>query len=122
MSEAHAVPAADTVEPVACGKSNVHPLRARRATLVVYLTGAAAHAHLPALLRSAVGSHVTNINSQRERVRVTLDIAPEDFTRTLHTLIATLPEATIGSIVRRAGTAQAVRPPDYCAAPRPGPR
>jgi hypothetical protein len=40
----------------------------------------------------------------RDSVRVVLDIAPEDFSFTLHTLMTTVPEAIIGSVVRQAGT------------------
>jgi hypothetical protein len=79
-------------------------LRSPRATLQIYLTGHAPDAHLPPLLRSPAGVYVTRTDVLHDSIRVVLDIAPEDFDFMLHTLMTTLPEATIGPIVRRVGT------------------
>jgi hypothetical protein len=62
---------------------------------------------LRALVHSPLGVYVTTIERVRNEVSVELDIAPDDLDFTLHTLIATLPVATIGRISRRVGNAGA---------------
>jgi hypothetical protein len=84
--------------------SNVVPLRALRAQFEVFLTGASPDAlrkHLVTLLHSPLGVYVSRTNASRNMVCVELKVAPEDLDFTLHTLITTLPEATIGPIKRR---------------------
>lgn len=58
-------------------------------------------AQIRALLHCPLGVYVAGIEAVRGDVRVTFDIAAEDFDFTLHTLIATLPQATIGRVSRR---------------------
>lgn len=91
----------DTLLPQPASKpvqrSNVIPFPAARALLLVALP----HAQLRALLRSPLGVYVVNTETGREEVGVQLDIAREDLDFTLHTLIATLPVATIGPLKRR---------------------
>ncbi|HTH62679.1 MAG TPA: hypothetical protein VL689_21325 [Paraburkholderia sp.] len=104
MSYAQAVPLSPASRSTAPATSNVVPLRSPRATVQVYLTGNTPGNHLFTLLHSPLGVYVTHTDTLRDSVRVSLDIAPEDFDFTLHTLMTTLPEATIGSIVRRTNT------------------
>lgn len=104
MSYAQAVSLSNTPRPAANVTANVLPLRSPRATLQVFLTGHAPQAGLPTLMQSALGAHVSQTDVLRHSVRVVLDIAPEDLDFTLHVLMTTLPEATIGSVFRRAGT------------------
>lgn len=80
--------------------SNVVSLRASRATVQVYLTGSTPDAYLARLLQSPLGVYVMRSEALHDSVRVVLDIAPEDFSFTLHTLMTTVPEAIIGSVVR----------------------
>jgi len=81
--------------------SNVLPLRSPRATVQIHLTGKSLDLQLATLLHSPLGVYVTQTETLRDSVRVALDIAPEDFNFTLHTLITTVPEATIGAVTRR---------------------
>jgi hypothetical protein len=83
--------------------SNVIPLRARRVKLEVFLTGASpdsSRAQLATLLHSPLGVYISHTHTARDTVCVQFNIAPEDFDFTLHTLIITLPAATIGTITR----------------------
>jgi hypothetical protein len=102
MSYAQAVPLPSAPRSTAThALSNVLPLRSPRATVQVYLTGNTPDAHLPTLLQSPLGVYVAQTEVLRDCVRVAFDIAPEDFNFLLHMLLATVPEATIGSVTRR---------------------
>ena len=57
---------------------------------------------LRALLHSPLGVYVTRTERVNNEERIHFDIAPADLDFMLHTLIATLPEATIGRISRHA--------------------
>lgn len=84
-------------------RSNVVPLRAPRAQVEVFLTGASPDAlrtNLTRLFHSPLGVYVSSTNALRDKVCVHLNIAPDDLDFTLHTLIKTLPEATIGTLTR----------------------
>ncbi len=84
-------------------RSNVIPLRASRAQLEVFLTGTSPdtlRAHLATLFHSPLGVYVSRAEATRGKVCVHFNIATEDLHFTLHTLITTLPEATIGAITR----------------------
>jgi hypothetical protein len=84
-------------------RSNVVPLRAPRVQLEVFLTGTpreAFRAHLATLLHSPLGVYISQTQVLRDKVCVHFNIAPEDMDFTLHMLMATLPEATIGAITR----------------------
>ena len=104
MSYAQAVPLPSSPRSTATAPSNVVPLRSPRATVQVYLTGNTPDTHLSALLHSPLGVYVIQTEPLRDSVRVSLDIAPEDFNFTLHTLMTALPEATIGPVTPRIGT------------------
>ncbi|NVH72350.1 hypothetical protein FSB08_07170 [Paraburkholderia sp. JPY432] len=79
--------------------SNVIPFPSARSLLLVMLP----RPHLRALLHSPLGVYVINTETVRGEVRVQLDIAREDLDFTLHTLLTTLPAATIGALKRRVG-------------------
>jgi hypothetical protein len=82
-------------------RSNVVPLRAPRVRLEVLLTGTQSErlrADLATLFHSPLGVYVSHTEVSRDNVCVHLNIAPEDLDFTLHTLITTLSEATIGRI------------------------
>lgn len=98
MSYAQAVPFTDLVET----RAVVRP-RPARVALPVWLTGEHPEACLTKLLHSPLGIYVVQTETSNDSIRVTLDIAPEDFDFTLHTLVATLPEATVGHIAHRSG-------------------
>lgn len=105
MSYAQAVPRPSSPRSTATNvASNVLPLPSPRAIVEIYLTGKSPDLWLSTLLHSPLGVYVTQTDALRDSVRVTLDIAPEDFTFTLHTLMKTVPAATIGTITRRIGT------------------
>ncbi len=53
------------------------------------------------LFHSPLGVYVADSEIVRDGVRLQFDIAPEDLDFTLHTLIATLPQAVIGPLKRR---------------------
>jgi len=104
----------DTLAPQSAGRqvqrNNVIPFPSARALLCVTLphspydhTGT----QLRALLHSPLGVYVVNTESVREEIRVHLDIAREDLDFTLHTLLTTLPAATIGPLKRRVSSASA---------------
>ncbi|NML31394.1 hypothetical protein [Paraburkholderia antibiotica] len=78
-------------------RNNVIPFPSSRALLDVTLP----HLLLKTLLHSPLGVYVVSTETVREAVRVQLDIAREDLDFTLHTLLATLPAATIGPLKRR---------------------
>jgi hypothetical protein len=82
-------------------RTDALPLGASRAALEVALTGPtpeASRANLATLLRSPLGVYVIHTEVLRDSVQVRFDIAPEDLAFTMHTLLATLPEATIGAV------------------------
>ncbi|SMG58443.1 hypothetical protein [Paraburkholderia susongensis] len=91
-------------------RNNVIPFPSTRALLHVSLPHPP-HDHagtqLRALLHSPLGVYVVSTEAVRNEIRVQLDIAREDLDFTLHTLLSTLPAATIGPLKRRAGTAGA---------------
>jgi len=85
-------------------RAKVVPLRSPRAWLEIVLTAAtaeAARAHLATLFHSPLGVYVAQTTLARGAMRVQLDIAPEDFDFTLHTLMVTVPQATIGALLPR---------------------
>ncbi|WP_243460730.1 hypothetical protein [Paraburkholderia largidicola] len=84
-------------------RSNVVPLRAQRVQLEIFLTGISPDAfrnHLATLFHSPLGVYISHTHMLRNTVCVHFNIAPEDLDFTLHTLIATMSEATIGTITR----------------------
>jgi hypothetical protein len=94
------------VVPVArpVSRNNVIPLPAPRVLLPVTLkseTESCTRAQLATLLHSPLGVYVSSTQTVRGAIRVLLDIAPEDIDFTMHTLIATLSDATIGQMRRR---------------------
>ena len=92
-------------------RNNVIPFpSSQRVLLPVSLNFASpeqSRAQIRALLHCPLGVYVAGIEAIRGDVRVTFDIAAEDFGFTLHTLIATLPQATIGRVSRRTVKTQA---------------
>jgi|SRR5579863_2797106 len=66
-----------------------------------YASPEQSRAQIRALLHCPIGVYVAGIEAVRGDVRVIFDIAAEDFDFTLHTLIATLPQAAIGRLSRR---------------------
>lgn len=72
-----------------------------RAVFDVSLTGNTpeiSRANLVTLLHSPIGVYVVHTEFLRGSVLVRFDIAFEDLAFTLHTLLATLPEAIIGAV------------------------
>ncbi|WP_309491419.1 hypothetical protein [Trinickia mobilis] len=55
---------------------------------------------LRALLHSPLGVYVVSTEVVRDGMRVQFNLAPDDLDFTMHTLISTQPEATIGPIRR----------------------
>lgn len=104
MGYAHVLTIHETVpDTLPRYRSNVVPLRAPRAKIEVFITGTSADAlrtHLARLLHSPLGVYVSDTKASRDKVCVHLNIAPDDLDFTLHTLKATLPEATIGTLTR----------------------
>jgi hypothetical protein len=86
-------------------RNNVIPFPSRVLLPVSFMRGSdeSSPTQLWALLHSPLGVYVTSIERVRNEVSVQLDIAPDDLDFTLHTLIATLPEARIGRISRHVG-------------------
>jgi hypothetical protein len=85
-------------------RRNVIPFPSPRVLLPVTLRDEAdnlAHTQLVTLLHSPLGVYVVNMETVRDGVRVRFDIAADDLGFTLHTLISTLPEATIGAVMPR---------------------
>ncbi|QCP54108.1 hypothetical protein FAZ95_34545 [Trinickia violacea] len=74
-----------------------------------YASPEQSRAQIRALLHCPLGVYVAGIEAVRGDVRVLFDIAAEDFDFTLHTLIATLPQATIGRLSRRSVKAASSR-------------
>jgi hypothetical protein len=93
-------------------RSNVIPLPSPRVLLPVtlrHVSEALIRAQLATLLHSPLGVYVVRTQVIRGEIRVLLDIAPEDLDFTMHTLIATLVDATIGRVTRRPRSAAAVK-------------
>ncbi|CAD6507280.1 hypothetical protein ACFQ3P_00285 [Paraburkholderia sabiae] len=89
--------------PAAQVLSNVIPLRARRVQLEVFLADtspATRRTHLATLFHSPLGVYISHAQLLRNKTCVQFNIAPEDLDFTLHTLIGTISEATIGKISR----------------------
>ncbi|MEM5368501.1 hypothetical protein V4C53_21020 [Paraburkholderia azotifigens] len=89
--------------PAAQVPSNVIPLRARRVQLEVFLAGTSPdtlRTHLATLFHSPLGVYISHTQMLRDKGCVYFNIAPEDLDFTLHMLIATMAEATIGKISR----------------------
>ncbi|CAM2195328.1 hypothetical protein PXJ20_29010 [Paraburkholderia sp. A1RI_3L] len=98
---------ADRNEPRA-PRNNVIPFPSSRVLLPITLdcaNAASTRERLTALLHSALGVYVAHTQAvhdgTRVGVRVHLDISPDDLDFAIHTLIATVPEATIGHVRRR---------------------
>jgi hypothetical protein len=102
MDTAQIVALRDVIpDPGSPMRTNTVPLGATRAALEVCLTGPTpevSRANLATLLRSPLGVYVIHTEVLRDSVQVRFDIAPEDLAFTMHTLLATLPEATIGAV------------------------
>src|ERR1700730_698755 len=64
-------------------------------------------AQLRALLHSPLGVYVVSTEIVRDEVHVQFDIARDDLDFTMHTLIATLPQAMIGPVKRRSTVMEA---------------
>jgi hypothetical protein len=97
-----------TARPIS--RNNVIPFRAPRVLLPVTFMGESSDAtcaQLRALLHSPLGVYVTKTERVRNAVRVQFDIAPDDLDFTLHTLLSTLPQATIGRLSRRTAKTEA---------------
>jgi hypothetical protein len=83
--------------------NNVIPFPLSRVLLPVTLireTESEARSQLKSLLHSPLGVYVVSTEVVRDGVRVLFSIAPEDLDFTMHTLIASVPEALIGSLKR----------------------
>jgi hypothetical protein len=83
--------------------NNVIPFPLSRVFLPVTLLGeseAQARTQLKSLLHSPLGVYVVSTEIVRDGVRVLFSIAPEDLDFTMHTLIASVPQALIGSLKR----------------------
>ncbi|OLL31918.1 hypothetical protein BTH42_09830 [Burkholderia sp. SRS-W-2-2016] len=93
-----------TAQQVQRSNNNVIPFRSTRALLHVVLPVP----QLRVLLHSPLGVYVVGTETVRGEIRAQLDIAREDLDFTLHTLLATLPAATIGALTRRVSTSAAI--------------
>ncbi|HEY3598628.1 MAG TPA: hypothetical protein VGL08_14080 [Paraburkholderia sp.] len=95
----------DSVRHIArpVSSNNVIPFPLSRVLLPVTLLRESeeeARAQLKSLLHSPLGVYVVKTEVVRDGVRVHFSIAPEDLTFMMHTLIASVPEALIGSLKR----------------------
>jgi hypothetical protein len=91
-------------------RNNVIPFSTTRVRLQVILPRRSYElpgTQLRVLLHSPLGVYVVATEAVRQEIRVQLDIAPDDIDFTLHTLISTLPAATIGPLKRRSALAKA---------------
>jgi hypothetical protein len=89
---------------------NIIPFPSPRVLLPVILLRESedhSRAQLRALLHSPLGVYVVSTEVVRNEVSVQLDLAPDDLDFAMHTLIATLPEATMGAVRRRRATTEA---------------
>jgi hypothetical protein len=83
--------------------NNVIPFPLSRVLLPVTLireTESEARSQLKSLLHSPLGVYVVSTEVVRDGIRVYFSIAPEDLDFTMHTLIASVPQALIGSLKR----------------------
>jgi hypothetical protein len=90
--------------------NNVIPFPLSRALLPVTLLRQSedeARTQLKSLLHSPLGVYVVSTEVVRDGVRVLFSIAPEDLDFTLHTLIASVPHALIGSLARTGSSKEA---------------
>lgn len=55
-----------------------------------------------ALLRSPIGVYVSHIDAHRDRMAVWFDLARADLNFAIHTLLTTVPDATLGCLRKRA--------------------
>jgi hypothetical protein len=102
---------AQSIQPIHEGRNlqsvsrgNVLAFPPPRALLTVTLpreSADRAQAPLCKLLHSPLGVYVISTALVRNEVQVQLDIAPEDYSFTVHTLIASVAAATIGPLKRR---------------------
>ena len=91
-------------------KNNVIPFPLSRVLLPVTLmhdSEQAARAQLKSLLHSPLGVYAVGTEIVRGGVRITFSIAPEDLDFTMHTLIASVPQALSGSLRRTASPKEA---------------
>jgi hypothetical protein len=114
MAFASPITHCDVVTPVVTPhprpRGKVIALRAPRVWLEVVLTANtadSARANLAALLHSPLGVYVAQTTIVRGATCVQLDIAPEDFAFTLHTLMSIVPQATIGTLCPRTARKEA---------------
>ena len=90
--------------PQPISRNNVIPFPSPRVLLPVILLRQSedqSREQLRALLHSPLGVYVASTEVVRDQLHVLFDIAPDDLDFTMHTLIATLPQATIGPLKRR---------------------
>ncbi|WDD93117.1 hypothetical protein Bsp3421_003171 [Burkholderia sp. FERM BP-3421] len=104
MALLHAIPVPDLppLTPRPLTRQNVIPFPARRVLLPVTLpvrTQAQASSLLHTLLHSPLGAYVVNVEAGDETIRVACRLARNDLGFALHTLLATLPEATLGRVL-----------------------
>jgi hypothetical protein len=91
-------------------RNNVIPFPSSRILLPVSFVRESeekTRAQVRALLHSPLGVYVTRTEQVRNEMHVHFQIASDDLDFTLHTLIATLPEATIGRVSRQRVKAEA---------------
>ena len=91
-------------------RDNIIPFRSPRVLLPVTLLRESedqSRAQLRALLHSPLGVYVVSTEVVRDEVHVQFDIARDDLDFTMHTLIATLPQAMIGPVKRRSTVMEA---------------
>lgn len=89
------------VNPRPLTRDNVIALPARRLQLPVTIADPSPdrlRATLQTLLHSPLGAYVVGIETRDDTLRIQFDLARGDLGFALHTLIATLPAATVGRI------------------------
>ncbi|WP_321842064.1 hypothetical protein [Paraburkholderia bannensis] len=94
----------DSLTAAQRSSATVLPFRTPRAWFDIALNGktlAESRTHLATLLHSALGVYVTRTAERGDSIVVRIDIAPEDFGFTLHTLLGVVPEATISALRTR---------------------
>jgi hypothetical protein len=103
MALPHAIPLPDLppLTPRPLTRQNVVPFPVRRVLLPITLSAPRsghASAWLPTLLHSPLGPYVVDIDTGADTVCVTCCLARRDLGFALHTLLASLPEATLGRV------------------------